>query len=212
MLGAIIGNTVGSVYEFQNIKTTDFDLIMDDNNYTDDSVMTFAVSDWLLNDKRLTHKVLTDTFVWFAFKYPLPLGGYGKRFYDRLFDPIIECVNNVQEDRTVKHIINEIREPYNSWGNDSAMRISAVGWMFDTLEETERVAEIKASLTHNYSEGIKCAKDTSAAIFLARTGKTKEEIRQYIETKYGYDLSRTCSQIRQTTILISRVKEQYLLP
>lgn len=118
----------------------------------------------------------------------------------------------MQEDRTVKHIINEIREPYNSWGNGSAMGTSAVGWMFDTLEETERVAEIQASLTHNHSEGIKGAKATSATIFLARTGKTKEEIRQYIETKYGYDLSRTCSQIRQTTILISRVKEQYLLP
>lgn len=80
MLGAIIGNTVGNVYEFQNIKTTDFDLIMDDNNYTDDSVMTFAVSDWLLNDKRHTHKVLTYTFVWFAFKYLLPLGDMVKDF------------------------------------------------------------------------------------------------------------------------------------
>lgn len=196
MLGAIIGDTVGSVYEFHNIKTTSFKLITEDNNYTDDSVMTFAVADWLLNDKDHTQEVLTDTFVWFAHNYPCPLGGYGGGFLNWLTYPQTECVNTVREDGSVRHVIKEIRKPYNSWGNGSAMRTSAIGWMFDTLEETERVAEIQASLTHNHPEGIKGAQATSAAIFMARTGKSKEEIKQYIEAKYGYNLSRTCDQIR----------------
>lgn len=196
MLGAIIGDTVGSVYEFHNIKTTDFELITEDNNYTDDSVMTFAIADWLLNDKGHTQEVLTETFVWFAHNYPCPLGGYGGGFLHWLTYPKTECVNIVREDGTVRHVIKEIRKPYNSWGNGSAMRTSAVGWMFDTLEETERVAEIQASLTHNHPEGIKGAQATSAAIFMARIGKSKEEIKQYIETKYSYNLSWTCDQIR----------------
>ncbi len=196
MLGAVIGDTVGSVYEFNNIKTTDFELITEKNNYTDDSVMTFAVADWLLNDKEHTHKVLTETFVWFAHKYPCPMGGYGGGFYNWLVNPTPECENIVREDGSIKHVVNEIRQPYNSWGNGSAMRTSAVGWMFDTLEETERVAEIQASLTHNHPEGVKGAQATSAAIFMARTGKTKAEIKQYIESRYGYDLSVTCDQIR----------------
>lgn len=195
MIGAIIGDTVGSVYEFHNIKTTDFELFTEDNNYTDDSVMTIAVADWLLNDKDHTHEVLTDTFVWYANKYPCPMGGYGGGFLHWLTYPTKECVNIVK-DGYVRHVINEIRKPYNSWGNGSAMRTSAIGWMFDTLEETERVAEIQASLTHNHPEGIKGAQATSAAIFLARTGKAKAEIKQYIETKYGYNLSLTCDQIR----------------
>lgn len=95
-----------------------------------------------------------------------------------------------QEEKTIK------RKPYNSWGNGSAMRASAVGWMFDTLEETEQVAKISAEITHNHPEGIKGAQATAAAIFLARTGKSKEEIRNYISTTYGYDLARTCDDIR----------------
>ena len=196
MLGAVIGDMVGSIYEFHNIKTTEFELITKENNYTDDSVMTFAVADWLLNDKGHTQEVLTETFVWFAHNYPCPLGGYGGGFLRWLTYPKTECVNVVKEDGSVRHMIKEIRKPYNSWGNGSAMRTSAVGWMFDTLEETERVAEIQASLTHNHPEGIKGAQATSAAIFMARIGKSKEEIKQYIETKYGYNLSWTCDQIR----------------
>lgn len=196
MLGAVIGDMVGSVYEFQNIKTTEFELITKDNNYTDDSVMTFAVADWLLNDKNHTQEVLTDTFVWFAHNYPCPLGGYGGGFLQWLIYPKTECVNVIREDGSVCHMIKEIRKPYNSWGNGSAMRTSAIGWMFDSLEETERVAEIQASLTHNHPEGVKGALATSAAIFMARIGKSKEEIKQYIETKYCYNLSWTCDQIR----------------
>ena len=149
-----------------------------------------------MNDKDHTHEILTETFVWFAHNYRCPLGGYGGGFLNWLKYPKTECINTVRDDGSVRHVIKEIRKPYNSWGNGSAMRTSAIGWMFDTLEETERVAEIQASLTHNHPEGIKGAQATSAAIFMARTGKSKEEIKQYVETRYGYDLSKSCDQIR----------------
>ena len=90
----------------------------------------------------------------------------------------------------------DISKPYNSWGNGSAMRVSSIGWAFDTLEETEETAKLTAEITHNHPEGIKGAQATAAAIFLARTLATKNEIKTYIETTYGYDLSRTCNEIR----------------
>ena len=178
MLGAIIGDTVGSVYEFNNIKIIDFPLFSVKSNYTDDSIMTMAVASWLLNDSQHTMETLEEAFLSFAKKYPCPMGGYGGMFFRWLFKS------------------KNIREPYNSWGNGSAMRVSAVGWMFDTLEETEHVAGLSAAITHNHPEGIKGAQATAAAIFMARSGKSKEEIRDYISTKYGYNLNRTCDEIR----------------
>ena len=183
MLGAIIGDTVGSVYEFNNIKTTDFQLFSPHSNYTDDSIMTMAVAEWLLNDPQHGMDTLEASMVGFAQKYPCPMGGYGGGFYRWLFMP--KSLGFEGE-----------RHPYNSWGNGSAMRCSACGWMFDTLEETERVAGLSAAITHNHPEGIKGAQSTAAAIFLARNGKSKEEIRNYISTKYGYNLNRTCNEIR----------------
>lgn len=183
MLGAIIGDTVGSVYEFNNIKTTDFQLFSPRNNYTDDSIMTMAVAEWLLNDPQHGMDTLEASMVGFAQKYPCPMGGYGGGFHRWLFMP--KSLGFGGE-----------RHPYNSWGNGAAMRCSACGWMFDTLEETERVAGLSAAITHNHPEGIKGAQSTAAAIFLARNGKSKEEIRNYISTKYGYNLNRTCNEIR----------------
>ena len=177
MLGALIGDTAGSVYEFDNIKTTDFPFFIDRSNYTDDSVMSFAVADWLLHDSSHSHPALEETMVRIARDFPCPMGGYGGGFYRWLFS-------------------GRERKPYNSWGNGSAMRVSAVGWTFDTLEETLRVAELSASITHNHPEGIKGAQATAAAIFLARNGKTKNEIKAFIEEKFGYDLRRTCDEIR----------------
>ena len=178
MLGAIIGDTVGSVYEFNNIKIIDFPLFSVKSNYTDDSIMTMAVASWLLNDSQHTAEGLEDAMVKFGRQYPCPMGGYGGMFFRWLFNS------------------KNIREPYNSWGNGSAMRVSAVGWMFDTLEETEHVAELSSAITHNHPEGIKGAQSTAAAIFLARNGSSKEEIRSYISEKYGYNLNRTCDEIR----------------
>jgi ADP-ribosylglycohydrolase len=196
MLGAIIGDTVGSVYEFENIKTTEFDLFAPDCDYTDDSVMTMAVADWLLNDKTRNTQALVDTFVYFANKYPCPMGGYGSGFHRWLTSPDISFDEAVRDDGTKYIAFKEMRKPYNSWGNGSAMRTSAVGWMFDILEETERIAALQAGITHNHPEGIKGAQAVSAAIFMARNGMTKEDIKLYIENKYGYDLSKTCDEIR----------------
>jgi ADP-ribosylglycohydrolase len=182
MLGAIIGDTVGSVYEFNNIKTTIFPLFDPRCNYTDDSVMTMAVADWLLTDPQHGMDTLETSFLNFAQKYPCPMGGYGPGFYRWLFEP--------------ETFVEGKSHPYNSFGNGAAMRCSANGWMFDTLEETERVAGLSAAITHNHPEGIKGAQSTAAAIFMARNGKSKEEIRNYISTKYGYNLNRTCEEIR----------------
>lgn len=179
MIGAIIGDTAGSVYEFDNIKTTEFPFFSPRSIYTDDSVMSMAVANWLLEDPHHTSEGLEKSLVEFANGYRCPMGGYGGRFYSWLFS-------------------GRERKPYNSWGNGSAMRVSAVGWMFDTLEETERVAGISAAITHNHIEGIKGAQATAAAIFMARTGKSKEEIKGYVSKKYGYDLSHTCDEIRPT--------------
>ena len=182
MLGAIIGDTVGSVYEFNNIKTTQFPLFDPQSNYTDDSVMSMAVAEWLLNDPQHGMDTLEASFLGFVKKYPCPMGGYGPRFYRWLFEP--ETFENGK------------RQPYNSFGNGAAMRCSANGWMFDTLEETERVAGLSAAITHSHPEGIKGAQSTAAAIFMARNGKSKEEIKDYISIKYGYNLNRTCDEIR----------------
>lgn len=190
MLGAIIGDTVGSVYEFNNIKTTHFPLFDPRCDYTDDSIMTMAVADWLLTDPQHGMDTLETIFLDFAKKYPCPMGGYGGGFSRWLFHP------EELGDYGSRDFKPGTRHPYNSFGNGAAMRCSANGWMFDTLEETERVAGLSAAITHSHPEGIKGAQSTAAAIFMARNGKSKEEIRDYISKKYGYDLNCTCDEIR----------------
>jgi len=177
MLGSILGDIAGSVYEFNNIKTVEFDLLGQGTDYTDDSILTIAVADWLLNDT-LSKDRLAFTICQYVKKYPSPMGSYGTRF--------------------IQWAHGDIYKPYNSWGNGSAMRVSPVGWAFDTLEKTEKVAKLTAEITHNHPEGIKGAQATAAAIFLARTLATKSEIKTYIENTYGYNLSRTCDDIRPT--------------
>ena len=190
MLGAIIGDMVGSVYEFDNIKTTSFPFFSERSTYTDDSIMTVAVADWLLTDNAHSHESLEEIMVRYANKYPCPMGGYGGGFAQWLFRP----------ERLINYKTGEKagrRVPYNSWGNGSAMRVAAVGWKYDTLEETERVAELSASITHDHPEGVKGAQATAAAIFLARTGSTKQQIKEYIESRFGYDLSVHTDVIRR---------------
>ena len=191
MLGAIIGDIVGSVYEFDNTKRTDFPFFTDRCSYTDDSIMTVAVAEWLLTDNQHTHESLENIMVRYAQAYEFPMGGYGGGFAQWLFRP----------ERLVDYRTGELagkRVPYNSWGNGAAMRASAVGWKFRTLEETEKVAALSASITHDHPEGIKGAQATAAAIFLARTGKTKQEIKDYIQNRFGYDLDTHTDEIRKT--------------
>jgi len=172
MIGAIIGDIVGSIYEWNNIKTKDFPLFSPGCFFTDDTVMTLAIAEGLINGGS------AEDFIAAIKKYGrlYPDSGYGGRFGSWLFSDDIN--------------------PYNSWGNGSAMRVSPVAWAFDILSEVEKYAEISAAVTHNHPEGIKGAQATAAAIFLARKGKTKEEIKAYIENKYGYNLNRSIDEIR----------------
>ena len=173
MIGAIIGDIIGSIYEWNNIKETEFPLFSDDCKFTDDSVQTIAVAEALLNGGS------SDDFV-------DALKKYGKLY------PKADYGGNMR-----KWLFSDDRNPYNSWGNGSAMRVSSCAWFADSLEEAELLAEKSAEVTHNHPEGIKGAKATASAIYLARTGKSKEEIKNYIASKYNYDLNRKIDDIRK---------------
>lgn len=183
MLGAIIGDMVGSVYEFDNVKTMNFPLFTEESNYTDDSIMTLAVEEWLTTSDTECPS-LEYAMVNFAKQYPCPKGGYGGRFRTWLFNP----------EQLPPH--DGSRQPYKSWGNGSAMRVSFCGWKHDTIEEVEKLAQVTAEITHNHPEGIKGAQATAVAILLARKKMSKEQIRSIIEQRYGYDLHRSCDEIR----------------
>ena len=178
LMGAILGDIAGSIYEFDPHKSTDINLQDKRMDYTDDTIMTIAVADWILNDKRHTMNGLVERMQQWGRRYPHPMGAYGNMFSQWL-----------RSDNPM---------PYNSWGNGSAMRVSAVGFAFDTLEETMNVAKKCAEVTHNHPEGIKGAQATAAAIFMARTGSPKEVIRRYITDTFGYNLDRSCDDIRPT--------------
>ena len=177
MIGAIIGDIAGSIYEFNNIKTTDFPIISEDCFFTDDTVMTIAVAEALIKGGRneeKTEKEMVKSMKKYGKLYPD--AGYGGYFYD--------------------WICSSDPKPYNSFGNGSAMRVSPVAWFFHSLEKVEKYAEISAKVTHDHEEGIKGAKATAAAIYLARNGRTKDYIKRYIELKYRYDFSKTLDEIR----------------
>ena len=178
LMGAILGDIAGSIYEFDSHKSTDINLQDKRMDYTDDTIMTIAVADWILNDKRHTMNGLVERMQQWGRRYPHPMGAYGNMFSQWL-----------RSDNPM---------PYNSWGNGSAMRVSAVGFAFDTLEETMNVAKKCAEVTHDHPEGIKGALATAAAIFMARTGSPKEVIRRYITDTFGYNLDRSCDDIRPT--------------
>ena len=181
MVGAILGDMIGAPYEFdRGDKTKDFPLFCKGSGFTDDSVMTVAVAEALTDslgksDKEIK-KALVGSMQKWGRKYPD--AGYGARFIHwlRAEDP----------------------QPYGSFGNGSAMRVSAAGWLYGSLEETRHAARLTAEVTHDHPEGIKGAEATASAIYLARNGKNKEEIKNYIIREFGYDLSRTCDEIRPT--------------
>lgn len=169
LLGAIAGDVIGSFYEYRPVNSVEFNLFNEWSSFTDDTVMTVANADWLLTDDSLLG-IMQD----YGNRYIN--AGYGGMFYSwlREYDP----------------------QPYNSFGNGSAMRVSPVGWAFKTLEETLAVAKQSAEVTHNHLEGIKGAQAVAASVYLARIGKSKQEIKEYVETTFGYNLSRTCDEIR----------------
>lgn len=180
MLGAILGDIIGSPYEFDhnNIKTTVFPLFGPRSAFTDDTVMTLAVAEGLMNGWNGSEEAQEEAVISAMRKYGrlYPGAGYGARF---------GCWLN-----------NDASEAYNSFGNGSAMRVSAAAWLYDNLKEVEDCAALSARVTHNHPEGIKGAQATAAAIFLARTGAEKPAIKRYITQTYGYDLERSTETIR----------------
>lgn len=186
MYGAIAGDIIGSRFEFdRGDRTKEFALFAPACSFTDDTVMTLAVAEALmkstsyrgkggLDEEEIRRETIACMRKW-GHRYPD--AGYGGRFWRWLFtarDP----------------------KPYGSWGNGSAMRVSAAGWLFDTVELTRQAARATAAVTHDHPEGIKGAECTAAVIFLARTGHSKAVIRAYVELEFGYDLSETLDQLR----------------
>lgn len=182
MYGAILGDIIGSPFEFDmGEKTKHFPLFSKTSCFTDDTVMTIAVAEAFLaargcSDADRIRKSLVRSMQKWGERYPN--AGYGGMFSYWLgsSDP----------------------QPYGSYGNGSAMRVSSAAWLFHDLKTVRRMARLSAEVTHNHPEGIKGAEATAAAIFLARTGHSKQEIKAYIEETFHYDLSRTCDEIRPT--------------
>ena len=192
MLGAIIGDTVGSIYEFCNTNSTKFQLFSPYSKPTDDSVMSMAVAEWLLTDPERTQETLEECMVRWGHRYPR--AGYGGAFSSWLFNP--DFLGGYRDEYNNFDDIPSGRHPYNSWGNGSAMRCSACGWVAETLNEALELSKRSAEITHNHPEGIKGAQAIAAAIWMARHDATKEEIKEYIMDKFGYNLNRDCDDIR----------------
>jgi len=169
MIGAIAGDIIGSVYEGFPIKTKDFPLFSPSSTFTDDTVLTAAIAEAILTGRSYLHCLRE-----IGRRYPK--AGYGGNF--------------------IRWLLSEHPRPYNSWGNGSAMRVSPVGFAFTGEEAVLREAEKTAAVSHNHPEGIKGAQATALAIWLARTGRSKEEIRERISGGFGYDLDRSVIGIR----------------
>ncbi|PCI26920.1 MAG: hypothetical protein COB67_09655 [SAR324 cluster bacterium] len=169
MLGAIAGDVIGSVYEEFPIKTKHFPLFGEYSTFTDDTVLTVAVAHAILNNENYGNTIKS-----FGQRYPD--AGYGMSFYEWMFSPSME--------------------PYNSWGNGSAMRVSSIGFLFDSVDSVLLEAKKSAEVTHNHPEGVKGAQATALAVYLARTGASKDTIRSEMQKRFGYWMDRTLREIR----------------
>ena len=174
LYGTIFGDIAGSTYEFRACKNYKFTTVPEKSHFTDDTTMTLAVASWLMKDPD-DMEVLVKEMQFFGNRYPK--AGYGGMFR--------------------KWLIAEYPKPYNSFGNGSAMRVSPCAWVAKSLDEALFLAEKSAIVTHNHPEGIKGAKAVAAAIWMARNGSTKEEIKAYIESTFEYNLSRTIKEIKE---------------
>ena len=171
MIGAIAGDIIGSVFEHHPIKKKDFPLFSDDSTFTDDTVMTAAIADALLNERNYAQSLRR-----FGRRYPN--AGYGESF--------------------MTWLAFEDHPPYGSWGNGSAMRVSPIGWACNSIEEVLFEAERSAVVSHNHIEGIKGAQAVALAVYLARHGATKADIKDELTARFNYDLNRTLDSIRPT--------------
>lgn len=168
LLGALAGDMIGSVHEYSRIKRKNFPLFQSASTYTDDTILTLAVADAILHGQDYAASIR-------AFGRRYPHADYGGKF---------------------RQWLHSDSGPYNSFGNGSAMRVSPVGWAFDSLDEVLQQAEASAAVTHNHPEGIKGAQAVALAIYLARTGASKEAIQEEIEHRFAYDLDRRLDDIR----------------
>jgi ADP-ribosylglycohydrolase len=185
LLGAIVGDVIGSVFENQNVKTTDFDLFSHFSRFTDDTVLTVAVADALLHRK--THPIS-----WVANwrnqnGYARKLKEYGRRFPDAGYGEMFK--------QWLKH---DSTWGYGSYGNGAAMRVSPVGFAFLNLKDVLREARLSALVTHNHPEAIKGAQAVASAVYLAQMGNSKADLKAFIEQKFGYNLSQRLADIRPT--------------
>ena len=169
MLGAIAGEIIGSYYEFHKIKTKEFELFHPKSKFTDDTTLSMAIAKSILDDEPYLDNVID----------------FGLRYFDVGYGGSFK-----------KWLKGDEHKPYNSWGNGSAMRVSPIGFAFNTEEKVLEEARKTAEITHNHPEGIKGAEATALAIFMARKGATKEQIRERISKDFAYDLSRTVDEIR----------------
>ena len=169
MLGAVVGDIIGSYYEFHKIKTKEFELFHPQSKFTDDTTLSMAIAKSILDNEPYLANVVDFGLRYFDV-------GYGSGFKKWL--------------KGNEHL------PYNSWGNGSAMRVSAIAWAFDSEDKLLEEAKKSAEITHNHPEGIKGAEATALAIFMARKGVTKERIKKEISKRFEYDLSRTVEEIR----------------
>ncbi len=178
MLGAIIGDIVGSRFEWHNHKSKDFELFVDDCKFTDDSAMTIAVAKALLDSKSdysdLSEKTVED------------MQKIGRKYYDVGYGGSFR-----------RWLIDENPQPYNSWGNGSAMRVSPVGFAAKSIEEAKELSKKVTEVTHNHPEGLKGAEAISVAIYMARNGKSKEEIKKYMTENY-YELGQSVEELQKT--------------
>ncbi len=180
MLGAIVGDIVGSIYEFDNHRSKDFTLFGNGCDYTDDTVLTVAVAECIMNNGNYAEYIKD-----YARKFPAR--GYGGMF--------------------AQWIRSDDMEAYNSWGNGSAMRVSAVGFAFDDMKSVVAESKRSAEVTHNHPEGIKGAQATAIAILMARKGQSKEQIKKAIANCFGYDLNRTVDEIRPVYVFNESCQE-----
>lgn len=169
MLGAITGDIIGSVYEFRPTKTTDFPLFSPFSQFTDDTVLTIATAEAVLNDEAYAA-------VYRRYCRRYPKAGYGGAF--------------------LQWALSESSAPYGSWGNGSAMRVSPIGYAFETLSNVMEQAAASASVTHNHPAAVRGAQAVAATVFLARTGSSKADIHDFVQSEFGYNLDRTLADMR----------------
>lgn len=176
MLGAIIGDIIGSRFESKSkrIKRTNFELFTKDSKFTDDTVFSIAIADWLIRDKGNNPETLVKLMQTYGRMYPR--AGFSSA--------------------TKAWINSDSPLPYGSRGNGAAMRVSPIGWAFNNLDDTLRIAELSAAVSHNSLEAITAAKAVATAIFLARNKASKSDIKDFIVQNCGYDLNRTCEEVR----------------